>query len=217
MNSKSKIRCGRRLKHSSKITFLLISCLPKKKPVFLFPKMISDGEVVRDGGSQSLLECGIYDMLAARQVNFVSHNDASISADERRIHDQEAFSCDTYLLSANAITMDGEIFNVDGNGNRVAAMLYGPKQVIVIAGCNKITKDLNGALQRLETIAHRPTAAGCRFLPLVLHQITACTAKAYSASAVIMYVSAFNGRNASVSSLLKKNSVFVQGIKQKQL
>lgn len=135
----------------------------KEEACLLVSKMISDGEVVRDGGSQSLLECGIYDMLAARQVNFVSHNDASISADERRIHDQEAFSCDTYLLSANAITMDGEIFNVDGNGNRVAAMLYGPKQVIVIAGCNKITKDLNGALQRLETIA---APANCRRLQI---------------------------------------------------
>lgn len=209
MNSKSKIRCGRRQKHSSKITFLLIPCLPKKKPVFLFPKMISDGEVVRDGGSQTLLECGIYDMLAARQVNFVSHNDASISADERRIHDQEAFSCDTYLLSANAITMDGEIFNVDGNGNRVAAMLYGPKQVIVIA---RLQQNHEGSQRCSSTpgdnrrTGQLPPAAD--FCPLPYIRSLHGTAKAYSASAVIMYVSAFNGRNASVSSLLKKNSVF---------
>ena len=64
----------------------------------------------------------------------------------------KAFSCDYYLSSANAITEDGELYNVDGNGNRVSAMIFGPKQVIIIAGVNKIVKNLEEAKRRVEKV-----------------------------------------------------------------
>ena len=66
---------------------------------------------------------------------------------------RQAFTCDTYLMSANAITENGELYNVDGNGNRVAALMFGPKSVIVIAGWNKIVPDLEAARQRVRQIA----------------------------------------------------------------
>ena len=66
---------------------------------------------------------------------------------------REAFFCDAYFTSTNAITEDGELYNVDGNGNRVAAMLYGPDKVIVIAGVNKIVKNINEAISRVENLA----------------------------------------------------------------
>lgn len=66
---------------------------------------------------------------------------------------REAFFADTYLTSTNALTEEGELYNVDGNGNRVAAMLFGPKQVIVVAGYNKIVADMEAACRRIEKIA----------------------------------------------------------------
>ena len=65
---------------------------------------------------------------------------------------KKAFDADVYLTSTNAITMDGELYNVDGNGNRVAAMIYGPKKVIVVAGKNKIVENVEEAVKRNEEI-----------------------------------------------------------------
>ena len=70
-----------------------------------------------------------------------------------------AFSADFYLASANAITEDGELYNVDGNSNRVAALLYGAKNVIVVAGVNKLVKNLDEAVLRVKTIAAPKNAA----------------------------------------------------------
>ena len=65
----------------------------------------------------------------------------------------KTFDADVFLTSANAITEDGELYNVDGNGNRVAALIYGPRRVIVVAGVNKIVKDLDSAISRVKNIA----------------------------------------------------------------
>ena len=66
---------------------------------------------------------------------------------------KKTFMADAYFTSTNAITENGELYNVDGNGNRVAAMLYGPDKVIVICGVNKIVKDLNEAIERNKRVA----------------------------------------------------------------
>ncbi|HDF3883292.1 TPA: lactate utilization protein, partial [Clostridioides difficile] len=66
---------------------------------------------------------------------------------------RQALLCDTFLMSSNAISEDGQLFNIDGNGNRVAAMIFGPKNVIVVAGMNKIVKNIDDAIQRTRTIA----------------------------------------------------------------
>lgn len=66
---------------------------------------------------------------------------------------RQGLLCDTFLMSANAITTAGELINIDGNGNRCAALIYGPKQVIVIAGLNKVTKTLPSAIDRAHETA----------------------------------------------------------------
>jgi hypothetical protein len=65
----------------------------------------------------------------------------------------QALLCGTFLCSSNAISEDGQLVNIDGNGNRVAAMIFGPRQVIVIAGMNKIAKTLEDAAGRARTVA----------------------------------------------------------------
>ena len=63
---------------------------------------------------------------------------------------RKALLCDTFLMSSNAISEDAQLVNIDGNGNRVAAMIYGPKNVIIIAGMNKVVKTLDDAMLVLE-------------------------------------------------------------------
>ena len=66
---------------------------------------------------------------------------------------REAFFCDTYLTGTNAVTEEGELYNVDGNGNRVSAMIFGPKSVIVVAGYNKIVPNLEAARKRVREVS----------------------------------------------------------------
>ena len=66
---------------------------------------------------------------------------------------RKALLCDTFLMSSNAISEDAQLVNIDGNGNRVAAMIYGPKNVIIIAGMNKVVKTLDDAYARARNIA----------------------------------------------------------------
>ncbi|WP_245755151.1 lactate utilization protein [Pelosinus propionicus] len=66
---------------------------------------------------------------------------------------RRSFSADTFLCSTNALTEDGELYNIDGNGSRVAAMIYGPEQVIIVAGINKIVRNLEEAEKRVRNYA----------------------------------------------------------------
>lgn len=115
--------------------------------------LIADGSKVSDGGSMTLSEIGLDQMLKERNVTFISHNDPTLSREDSEAEARAAFGADTFLCSSNAITMDGQIINVDGRGNRVAALIYGPKQVIIIAGSNKVVKDEEAAKERIRLIA----------------------------------------------------------------
>ncbi len=128
---------------------------------------IRDGDVVCDGGSQTLLESGIIAMLEQRNIHFHSHNRPFPSRAESDAEARKAFSADVFLASANAITLNGEIINVDGHGNRVSAMIFGPKKVILVVGYQKITADEASAFERIRRIA---APANC----IRLHRETPC-------------------------------------------
>lgn len=115
--------------------------------------MIEPGSVVRDGGSQTLIETGTVAFLQSLDVDYISHNDPSITKERDLQAMREAFHSDVFLCSVNAITQNGELYNVDGNGNRVAATIFGPKKVILVVGTNKIVKDMEEAKKRIQTIA----------------------------------------------------------------
>lgn len=97
------------------------------------------------GGSASVRELGLYDALTQRGNTVYCHTYCTDKDGARR----SAMDADTYLCSANAITEDGVIINVDGTGNRVAATLFGPRTVIIIAGANKLAKDVESGLARM--------------------------------------------------------------------
>lgn len=115
--------------------------------------LVKDDKLITSGGSMSLKECGVIDMLCGEFGG--AYLDRSAGKDRDAVEDimRKAFISDTFLASTNALTENGELYNVDGNGNRVSAMIFGPKQVIIIAGVNKLVKDLDEARQRVEKIA----------------------------------------------------------------
>lgn len=115
--------------------------------------LIHPGDTVALGGSMSLFEAGVIDMLRNGTYNFLDRYETGLSKEQINEIYEKSFSADVYFMSSNAITEKGELYNVDGNGNRVAALVYGPKSVIVVAGYNKIVKDVEEARKRVCEIA----------------------------------------------------------------
>ena len=114
----------------------------------LIKDIAKEGEVVSVGGSMSLFESKVIELLRSGRYEFLDRYKKDLTQEDIKEIYRKSFFADTYFASANAITEDGEIFNVDGNGNRVAAMLYGPDKVIVVVGVNKIVKNINEAVER---------------------------------------------------------------------
>lgn len=115
--------------------------------------LIKDDKLITAGGSMTLKESGVTDMLLSEYQGVYLDRSAANGLDEVGEIMRKAFVSDTFFTSTNALTEDGELYNVDGNGNRVSAMIFGPKQVIVVAGVNKIVADMDEAVRRVETVA----------------------------------------------------------------
>lgn len=115
--------------------------------------LIKDDKLITIGGSATLKECGVVEMLSHEFSHSFSPRPVDGNTEQMRDFFRSEFSSDTFFASTNALTENGELYNVDGNGNRVAAMIYGPTQVIIVVGVNKIVKDLDEAKRRVEKIA----------------------------------------------------------------
>ncbi len=116
--------------------------------------LISEGAVVANGGSVSLNEAGVLQALREREdVTLLDKSKEGLTKAEIDEINLKAFTSDVYLMSTNALTLNGELYNVDGNTNRVAALLYGPKSVIVVCGINKIVENLDEAVARVKKCA----------------------------------------------------------------
>ena len=116
-------------------------------------ELVKNDKLITSGGSMSLRDSGVIDLLTNEFGNAYLDRSAGKTPEEQGEIMRKAFISDTFLSSSNAITENGELYNVDGNGNRVSAMIFGPKQVIVVAGVNKIVKNLEEAKLRVEKIA----------------------------------------------------------------
>ncbi|QQO09666.1 lactate utilization protein [Breznakiella homolactica] len=114
--------------------------------------LIPQSDTVSWGGSVTAETLGIQKTLRERGYTVIDRDTAQ-SKEERTELMRQALLCDTFITSSNAVTEDGQLVNVDGNGNRVAAMCFGPRSVIVVAGMNKVVKTLEDAVQRARTIA----------------------------------------------------------------
>lgn len=128
-------------------------CPTAQEAVAKVMELIADGSSVTWGGSMTVRDMGIPQALKDRGTLKVLDRDVVESPEEKQQMYLRAFTADVYLSSANAISEDGVIVNIDGNGNRVAAITWGPKKVIFIIGLNKVSQDVKAAISRARSIA----------------------------------------------------------------
>lgn len=114
--------------------------------------LMPEGSVISWGGSMSISECGLMDAIRERNYTLIDRMTAKSPQEKREIYARTVMA-DYYLMSTNAITMDGELINIDGFCNRVACLCAGPENVIIIAGMNKVVKTVQDGIDRIHTKA----------------------------------------------------------------
>lgn len=124
-----------------------------KEAVQKLQEIMEKGSTVSVGGSMTVIDSGILELLRNGDYNFLDRYKEGLTGDEMGRLFRECFFADYYITSSNAITEGGELVNLDGNGNRVAAMIFGPKKVVVVAGVNKIVGNLDEAYERVRNMA----------------------------------------------------------------
>ncbi|MGM9603940.1 MAG: lactate utilization protein [Faecousia sp.] len=115
-------------------------------------ELIPDGVRVGWGGAMSAQQIGLMEALAGRNVTLLDRDKAA-SAQERGALMKQCLTADVFLTGANALSLDGQMVNIDGNGNRVAAIVYGPDAVIAVVGMNKVCDTLEQAVRRARSVA----------------------------------------------------------------
>lgn len=127
----------------------------KEQACELVKTLIKPGDTVSCGGSVTLKQTGVYDLISSGDYCFLDRSACETPEQVEEIY-RKTFCADAFFTSANAVTENGELYNVDGNSNRVAAILYGPKSVICVCGVNKIVKNIGAAIERVKTKAAPP-------------------------------------------------------------
>ena len=140
------------VKHLQQRHFDAYYCASKKEALAKALELIPEGASVGWGGAMSAEQIGLMDAVKAGPYHAIDRALCK-TPEEREQAMMQCFSADVFLTGANALSMEGEMVNIDGTGNRIAAMIYGPKSVLVIAGMNKVEDSLNAAVSRARSVA----------------------------------------------------------------
>ena len=133
---------------------IAVEYLEKKEDVLSrIRELIPTGSIVASGGSSTLNETGVIELLKSGDYTYLDRMAPDLTPEQRQEMAIKGNTADYYLCSSNAITEAGELYNVDGNCNRIAAIAFGPKSVIMVVGINKIVPDIDAAIRRVKTIA----------------------------------------------------------------
>lgn len=127
-------------------------CLTGQEATEKILSLIPEGSSISWGGSMSIRDIGLTTRLKDGNYIIYDRDDVTTQEDKVRIY-RKAFECNYYLASVNAISEDGVIVNIDGNGNRVAAITWGPDRVILVVGLNKVCQDTDAAIKRARSEA----------------------------------------------------------------
>lgn len=119
--------------------------------------LMEEGTSIGWGGTMTMEEIGIFDALKEKNYTLIDRTQAKTPEESREIYAKTVMA-DYYLMSTNAITLNGELINIDGNGNRVACLIQGPKNVIIVAGMNKVVSDVESGYLRVKNMASPPNA-----------------------------------------------------------
>lgn len=144
-------RIEKTIKNLEKNNFFACRATSREELLALVEQFVPAGAQVGFGGSVSLSESGVLEYLRGREdIELLDREKDPSKAAEMM---KKALTCDVYFASSNAVTENGELFNVDGRGSRVAPMIYGPESVVLIVGANKIVPDIAAAEMRVKKIA----------------------------------------------------------------
>lgn len=132
-------------------------CPDKQSAVKKALELIPKGSSIGWGGSITLSETGLMDAIQNGDYKIIDRDEAKSLEDQRKIYGEICMS-DIFLMGTNAITLDGELINIDGRGNRVSFLCYGPQNVIILAGMNKVVTDIDSGFKRVRNIASPPNS-----------------------------------------------------------
>lgn len=132
-------------------------CATKEEALEKVKRFLTPDSSVTWGGTETMKEIGLMEALKTMDCELLDRSKAQ-TEEERRAFYGQAVQADYFLMSTNAITLNGELVNIDGSGNRVACLCHGPKNVIVVAGINKIVTDVDSAFKRIRKDACPPNA-----------------------------------------------------------
>ena len=127
-------------------------CATKQEALEKALELIPEGSKVGWGGAMSAQQIGLLDAVSNGSYQ-VLDRDKAATPEERNTIMRACFDSDYFIVGANALSLDGQMVSIDGNGNRVGMIVYGPKYILVIAGMNKVQDDLESAVRRARTIA----------------------------------------------------------------
>lgn len=114
--------------------------------------LFQDADIL-SGGSVSLVESGVFDIITSSKYNYHDRLKQGLTEEEKNDIFKKVIGCDFYFCSANALTENGELINVDGFSNRISAISFGPKKVVMVVGLNKLVKDIDEGFLRVKKIA----------------------------------------------------------------
>ena len=144
--------------------------------------LIPKDRTVSWGGTATAAQIGLMDRLHQGDYQLIDR-DTGKTPEEKQALMRQALTCGTFIMSSNAISADGQLVNIDGNANRVAALCFGPESVLVIAGMNKVMGDLDSAIARARQVAAPPTPSASISRPPAPSPAAAATAPVPTASA----------------------------------
>ncbi len=140
------------VKHLQDRHFEAYYCEDKASALTKALELIPEGASVGWGGAMSAQQIGLMDAVRAGHYQAIDRQRCK-TPQEKEQAARETMFCDVFLTGANGLSLDGQMVNIDGTGNRVAATIYGPKTVLVIAGMNKVEDTLEAAVRRARTVA----------------------------------------------------------------
>lgn len=142
------------IKNLEKNGFSVIVLEDKQKALEFAKTQIKDGLKIGLGGSTTVAQIGLLDYLVSlKNITLFNQYEKGISHEENIRRRKEGILSDLYICSVNAMTKKGELLNVDGSGNRVAAQIFGPKKLLLFVGINKIVDDIHEAIKRIQEVA----------------------------------------------------------------
>lgn len=152
-------KCEKAVEALGQNGFTAVYCRTAQEAGDYIAREASDSHSVGFGGSRTIVDLGVQDLLKSQGKEILNHGIPGLTPEERMTIMRRQLTCDLFLTGTNAVTLSGWLVNIDGNGNRVAAMFFGPRKVIVVAGRNKIVDgDMQAAIDRIKNWASPPNA-----------------------------------------------------------